>query len=397
MKAVVLESMNGKSAVLRDDGIMENVNKELNVGDTIVMEELTDAERGRFDRKTGRGSIVVLKRFIAAAAALILLFAGGGLYSFKNMMASSYVTVDVNPSFEFSLNRKDRVLEVKAINEDAMPIISQMNVKGRGIGEALGLLKTTLKANGYLQGDTSDILVDIVPENEKKRASIEGEVEKSLSEAVVVVSTKAERKEALEYKISTGRFVYAKANRKAGEAIDVESYRKKAVSEVVSAGKKPDSAEAAVVSGDEVLTAKTEPVPTGAEEPAVTTTPTPTPTAPDKKEKKDKDKKSDILTGDELQATPIPDDNVSDNKAVSDNSVSTPPAPDTPATEDPGPEAKDDVIVPEATPTPKPKQTDVTDGTLPPEAPEDYWTEEGEPTGVTEIKEEEKNSDNPVF
>lgn len=386
MKAVVLESMNGKSAVLRDDGIMENVNKELNVGETIIMEELTDAERGRFDKKTGRANITVFKRFIAAAAALILLFAGGGIYSFRNMMACSYVTVDVNPSFEFSLNRHDKVLEIKAINDDAEPIVSQMNVKGRRIGEALTLLKETLKANGYLKDETSAILVDIVPENEEKRAAIADEVEKSLSEAVVVVSTKAERKEALAYKISTGRFVYAKANRKDGEAIDVESYRKKAVADVVSADKKPENSEEAAVSGDEAKVAKTDALPTVTVVPEATATPTATPTPKPKKDKKDK---ADILEGDELQATPTPEDTISDNKAVSENSATG--APDNPPTQDGGPEGNDEIVTasPTPTPTPKAKPVDKTDGTLPPEAPEESGSDAGEQETQTETQPDE--------
>ncbi len=376
MKAVVLESMNGKSAVLRDDGIMENINKELNVGDTIIMEELTDAERGRYDRKTGRSSIIVFKRFMAAAAALILLFVGGGIYSFRNMLACSYVTVDVNPSFEFSLNRHDRVLEVKAINEDAAPIVAQMNVKGRRIGEALSLLKETLKANGYLKDETAAILVDIVPVNEKKRVSISDEVEKSLSEAVVVISTQAERKEALAYKISTGRFVYAKANKKDGEAIDVEAYRKKAVADVVSGEKQPEGERANAVSGDMAKQNEPSPAPVLAEEPTATATPTPTPES--KKDKKDKkDQQSDILSGDDLQASPTPEDTISDNKAVSENSVTDKPKEADPPTQDKGPEEADEIVTPSPTPTPtpKPKQTDVTDGTLPPEEPENAGAE----------------------
>ena len=379
--------MNGKSAVLRDDGIMENINKELNVGDTIIMEELTDAERGKYDRKAGRSNIVVFKRFIAAAAALLLLFMGGGIYSFRNMMACSYVTVDVNPSFEFSLNRHDRVLEVKAINDDATPIVSQLNVKGRRIGEALSMLKETLKANGYLKDETAAILVDIVPVNEKKRASISGEVEKSLSEAVVVISTKAERKEALEYKISTGRFVYAKANKKDGEDIDVETYRKKAVSDVVSADKQPEGEIGDAVSADMAKANEPTATPTVAEEPVATATATPTAAPADKKDKKDKKKdQADILTGDDLQATPTPDETISDNKAVSENSVSDTPNADNPPAQDQETGEPDEIVITTPTPTPAPKPVDVTDGTLPPEEPDSAG-----------MNNEENFSSDPVF
>lgn len=60
------------------------------------------------------------KRFGGIAAAFVLLVgcaAGYGSYR-QNHAVDSVVSLDVNPSVEIQVNRKDQVLEVAPLNED---------------------------------------------------------------------------------------------------------------------------------------------------------------------------------------------------------------------------------------------------------------------------------------
>ena len=57
---------------------------------------------------------------VAAAAAFVMLFgvlAGVLVYTGNNAVAS-VVSIDVNPSIEMKLNKKDVVVGIKALNED---------------------------------------------------------------------------------------------------------------------------------------------------------------------------------------------------------------------------------------------------------------------------------------
>ena len=121
MKAVVLEIRKNEAAVLCKDGqIVKIRRKDLTVGETI---EISAAEICP-DKKT-----VVYKQLrkygtVAAAAAILLGFGGNHIYN--TALACSYVSLDINPSIEYTLNRQDRVLDVTAVNEDAEEIVAQL-------------------------------------------------------------------------------------------------------------------------------------------------------------------------------------------------------------------------------------------------------------------------------
>lgn len=62
-----------------------------------------------------------LKSIIAAAAAVVFVLAGVigfGTYQKANKVVST-VALDVNPGIEITINAKEKVLDVKAMNDDA--------------------------------------------------------------------------------------------------------------------------------------------------------------------------------------------------------------------------------------------------------------------------------------
>jgi hypothetical protein len=137
----------------------------------------TRAEAG--GRTHGRALGVSVGRFaaaIAAAAAIALsaLFAYNLYYT-----PSAYIDVDVNPSVELTLNRFDRVIGVRAYNEDGEDIVSGLSLRHKRYGDALvalidainraerisdgGLVSITLQTNNYSReaGMLATIQVDV--------------------------------------------------------------------------------------------------------------------------------------------------------------------------------------------------------------------------------------------
>lgn len=84
--------------------------------------------------------------------AMILLFGMGIFYSIITK-EETVVTIDINPSIEFTLNSYDRVIGVKAHNEEGEEFISRLNVTYCTLDEAI--LKTLVLAHnfGYLTDD----------------------------------------------------------------------------------------------------------------------------------------------------------------------------------------------------------------------------------------------------
>jgi len=83
---------------------------------------------------------------------VVLLFGMGTFYSII-IKEETVVSIDINPSIEFALNRYDRVVRVKAYNEKGEEFVSRLNVTYCTLDEAI--LKTLILANtmGYLSDD----------------------------------------------------------------------------------------------------------------------------------------------------------------------------------------------------------------------------------------------------
>ena len=103
MKAVIVGIKDGFASALSDDGCVKRIkNSNYAVGQVIQISE----PRRKYTRK--------LAVFTASAAACLVFSFGTWVYA----SPYSYVSLDVNPSIEYTLNRFDRVLRVKAINDD---------------------------------------------------------------------------------------------------------------------------------------------------------------------------------------------------------------------------------------------------------------------------------------
>ena len=127
MKAVVLEIRDGYAAVLVKGGSIERIRDNgYKPGQEIIMPRKNIVYSGAF-------------RIMAAAAALLIVFIGGGVVYQRNLKETGYVTVDVNPSLEYAINAKCKVIKVTALNEDAEEIARNLKntVKG-GLSTSIG-------------------------------------------------------------------------------------------------------------------------------------------------------------------------------------------------------------------------------------------------------------------
>ena len=109
MNGVVLKVRDGKAVVLTDTGDTIEIAYTGKRGERV---ELPDEKKKIIPMR-------FIKRVASIAAAVVIIVTGAGLYSYTTVQACSYVTLDVNPSFEYILNRRDRVITVDALNTEA--------------------------------------------------------------------------------------------------------------------------------------------------------------------------------------------------------------------------------------------------------------------------------------
>ena len=114
MKAVIVECSNSAAVALCDDGTFKKLkNKGYSIGQELFIKQKHSTNR------------MVQKLSICASLALVLLsFVGIGSYSYVEPY--SYVSLDINASIEYALNRYDKVISVSGIKDEGQQVVSSI-------------------------------------------------------------------------------------------------------------------------------------------------------------------------------------------------------------------------------------------------------------------------------
>lgn len=212
MKAVVLEIKENWAAVLCEDGVVRKIKKgKLSVGDSL---DISTESRGKIL------SLGSFRRYLAgSAAALFLLTAGaGGVYSYNTVWACSYVSLDINPSIEYTLNRQNHVIKVKGLNEEGQKVADELvktSLHNATLEEALEQTKLILSQKNYLNSDAGEyVLINVSANNTGRMDTLQKEALSAFSaeqtqgklNLVLTGSTLKEHKTASSLGISTGTY-----------------------------------------------------------------------------------------------------------------------------------------------------------------------------------------------
>lgn len=240
MKAVVVELKSDLAAVLSDDGCVTTVkNNNYEIGQIIQINSLSL----RFYKK--------VRVFAACAAAVLVLF-GTGVWAYASPY--TYVSMDVNPSIKFTINRFDRVLKVEAANHDGEKILNKISIydlKNKTIESALSTSVDEIADAGYFDGTSKGgIVIATSSKNTGKAKELAKELQQTIKEEtakngddveVEAFSVNAERrKEAEKLGVTPGKLSLVRKLQKAAsdtETIDTEEWLNKPVKDIMKATK----------------------------------------------------------------------------------------------------------------------------------------------------------------
>lgn len=169
--------------------------------------------------KEKRSVFFLRQRVIATlvAACFCMIALAGGTYTYQNGKVDSVIGIDVNPSVELSVNKKNKVLAAKALNEDGESIMQDMDLKGVDLNTAVNAVIGSMVTHGYLNQLDNAILVTVSNDSISKaqglRYAVVNDIRNTLEEkqlkAVVYDQQVMEEDEvkqlADEYKISYGK------------------------------------------------------------------------------------------------------------------------------------------------------------------------------------------------
>ncbi|WP_277408985.1 anti-sigma-I factor RsgI family protein [Lacrimispora xylanisolvens] len=116
----------------------------------------------------------VIAGLIAACFCMIML--AGGTYSYQNSRVDSVIGIDVNPSVELSVNKKNRVLKAEAVNQDGMTILKDMDMEGVDLNVAVNAIIGSMVTHGFLDDLDNAILVTVSNDSIKKASNLRSAV-----------------------------------------------------------------------------------------------------------------------------------------------------------------------------------------------------------------------------
>ncbi|MGB4440584.1 MAG: hypothetical protein WBJ13_15475 [Sedimentibacter sp.] len=166
MKYIVLEINGKEAAVLSDNGAVTKIkNKHYEKGQVVNMKENNKM------------------RFIAKAGSIAALLAITAVSGFAYTNPTSYVSLDVNPSIEYSVNAFDRVVSVTAVNDDGEAITKDLDLKNEKITKAIQKTVDKLIEEGYItEDDNAGIIIAISNSDEEKAEKLAEELETNTQE-----------------------------------------------------------------------------------------------------------------------------------------------------------------------------------------------------------------------
>lgn len=145
MKAAIVETHRTYAVALLENGRFTKLRSgQYEVGQTVTVRKKVSSWRSKMTA-------------YASLAAVLLLFIIGGYKAPYGL-----VSLDVNPSIEYTINIFDRVIGVSAVNDDGKTILTQLSQKellNANIGDAIDKTIAQLQNNGYLNEDDDNYVM----------------------------------------------------------------------------------------------------------------------------------------------------------------------------------------------------------------------------------------------
>lgn|GEM_PF-2823344 len=191
MKGIVAEVRGNRAIILTQHGeFVEICNKGYTVGHQITYVQPS------------------YKKYITIAACFILCllvgFSGYSVYS----KPVSFVSMDINPSFRFDVNRFNQVIKINALNDEATALLSALNLGSKDVGEVVKQVLLKAEEMGYINEENNKVEINVTGDSEKVIEKVEKVTQPYVNQQVEVIVEQAgieEANQAKDMNISVGK------------------------------------------------------------------------------------------------------------------------------------------------------------------------------------------------
>lgn len=174
MKSVVVEIKAGYAAVLSEDGCISKVkDKNYIIGQVIEMKS---------------SNLKNINKLVMCSALTAMIAIVGVITLWAYKTPYSYVSLDVNPSIEYSLNRFDKVISVTAVNDDGQEILNELELnklENQKIEDAVAETVNQISEDGYFDNSIDNdidggIIIATSGEDQEKSDELAEKLQESL-------------------------------------------------------------------------------------------------------------------------------------------------------------------------------------------------------------------------
>lgn len=138
---------------------------------------------------------IILISFMVLVSTVLVVSCGK-----KDKLASGYVTVEVNPAIELTVNSKGEVTSANGLNDEGKMILIDIEINSKSVEEVVEIFIEECKKTGYLIEEklneaSTEIKVSVSAELEEIRTKIETKIETKVQEVVKKLNLNAKFKE----------------------------------------------------------------------------------------------------------------------------------------------------------------------------------------------------------
>ncbi|WP_271813226.1 hypothetical protein [Clostridium beijerinckii] len=187
---------------------------------------------------------IYMKRKIALVLSVVALSSlGGGVYAHAKTTPVAYVSVDINPSIELSVNTFDQVISAESYNEDGKKVLEDTNLVNSDVDDAVKNIITNAVSDGYIKEDgTSAVEITTATDKDnvatKLDESLKQIADKSLEENNIEATVETQnvalsrRDEARKLGITPGKLNLIQKLQELDPTISVEDYKSSSVKDI---------------------------------------------------------------------------------------------------------------------------------------------------------------------
>lgn len=239
----VIMSISGREAVIltRDSDFVKVVlpEGEYDIGQEV---DTADTKYSLINKWLVSGS----RRMAAVAAVLIIavILPVVATTIFINTAVYAYVTLDINPSTEFSINGREKIIKAKPLNEEGALVLEGADLRGREIEYGIEYFVAKACELGYaMPGKEGAVIATTVMEKEQN-SELEQKISETLEKSIeqnkltvetgVLAATKEIKKEAEKAGVSAGKYLIALQAREEQLEVDMEDVKKSSISSAIN-------------------------------------------------------------------------------------------------------------------------------------------------------------------